>query len=113
LADRLGRRRAVMIALAAVACAAYAGLWPVAGFWSLVALNLVAGMAQSAMMPLGDSITLAAVRTEGLDYGRVRVWGSASFILAAIGSGVMLAHGPPGAPPGAPGDNRVLLLVLA
>jgi MFS transporter, PPP family, 3-phenylpropionic acid transporter len=113
LADRLGRRRAVMIGLAAIACAAYAGLWPVAGFWSLVALNLVAGVAQSAMMPLGDSITLAAVRDQRLDYGRVRVWGSVSFILAAIGSGAMLAHGSPGVLAGGLGDNRVLFLVLA
>jgi PPP family 3-phenylpropionic acid transporter len=112
-ADRLGRRRAVMIVLAATACLAYAGLWPVLGFWSLLALNLVAGMAQSAMMPLGDSITLAAVREEGLDYGRVRVWGSVSFIVAAIGSGAALAMGASQRGGAAPaGDNRVLALVL-
>jgi PPP family 3-phenylpropionic acid transporter len=109
LADRLGRRRAVMIALAASACVAYAGLWPVAGWWPLLALNLVAGMAQSALMPLGDSITLRAVREAGLDYGRIRVWGSVSFILASVGSGALLALNP-GA--GA-GDNQILLLVLA
>ena len=108
IADRLGRR-AVMIALAACACAAYAGLWPVAGFWPLLALNLVAGTAQSALMPLGDSITLAAVHSQGLDYGRIRVWGSISFILAAVGSGTVLAI----RPPIGPADNQVLLLVLA
>ncbi len=118
LADRLGQRRAVMIVLAACACAAYAGLWPVAGFWPLLALNLVAGMVQSALMPLGDSITLAAVRADGLDYGRVRVWGSVSFILAAIGSGAVLALSAPGSSPaGAAGSgqggNQVLFLVLA
>jgi PPP family 3-phenylpropionic acid transporter len=112
LADRLGRRRAVMIALAASACAAYAGLWPITGFGALLALNLIAGMAQSALMPLGDSITLAAVRDDGLDYGRVRVWGSVSFIVAAIGSGAALALGSPGAP-GGPADDQVLFLVLA
>src|SRR6266404_9468900 len=68
LADRLGRRRAVMIALAAASCVAYAGLWPVVGWWPLLALNVVAGVTQSALMPLGDSITLAAVREAGLDY---------------------------------------------
>jgi PPP family 3-phenylpropionic acid transporter len=109
LADRLGRRRAVMIALALSACAAYAGLWSITGFEAILALNLVAGMAQSALMPLGDSITLAAVRDDGLDYGRVRVWGSVSFILAAIGSGAALAN----IPRGAQGDNQVLFLVLA
>jgi len=109
LADRLGRRRAVMIALAAGACVAYAGLWPVAGWWTLIALNLMAGMAQSALMPLGDSITLAAVRNEGLDYGRVRVWGSVSFIVASVSSGALLMLGPQLGP----ADNQILLLVLA
>jgi PPP family 3-phenylpropionic acid transporter len=110
LADRLGARRGMMIALAALSCACYAALWPVTGFGALLALNLVAGVAQSVLMPLGDSITLAAVRREGLDYGRVRVWGSVSFILAAVGSGAVLAGG---AVLHAGSDNRVLLLVLA
>ena len=108
-ADRFGRRRAVMIVLSGAACAAYAGLWPVAGFWALLALNLVAGVAQSALMPLGDSITLAAVRSEGLDYGRVRVWGSVTFILASVGGGALLALGSRASL----ADNQVLLLVLA
>ncbi len=60
-------------------------------------------------MPLGDSVTLAAVRQEGLDYGRVRVWGSISFIVASIGSGAALAL----SPPAAHGGNQVLLLMLA
>ena len=108
LADRLGRRRAVMVTLAATAVIGYAALWPAAGFWPLLALNLVAGVAQSALMPLGDSITLAAVRSERLDYGRVRVWGSISFVLAAVASGWVLALAWPAALAG----NEVLLLVL-
>jgi MFS transporter, PPP family, 3-phenylpropionic acid transporter len=112
LADRLGARRGLIIALAMLSCAGYAALWPVTGFAALLMLNLVAGVAQSALMPLGDSITLAAVRRDGLDYGRVRVWGSVSFILAAIGSGALLPALGSGAGAGG-GDNRVLLLVLA
>ena len=106
-ADRLGNRRGVMAALATVACLAYAALWPEWGFWGLLWLNLVAGVAQSALMPLGDSITLAAVRGSGLDYGRIRIWGSLSFIVAAIGSGALL-----GGPAARSGDT-VLALVLA
>ncbi len=105
LADRLGRRRAVMAALAALAFAAYLGLWDAAGFAAILALNLAAAVAQSALMPLGDSITLAAVRDDGLDYGRIRVWGSLSFVAAAVGSGLWLSAAPPG-------GNRILLLVL-
>lgn len=107
-ADRFGHRRGVMVALAALACVGYAALWPAGRFWTLLALNLVAGVAQSALMPLGDSVTLAAVRGEGLDYGRVRVWGSLSFILAAVAGGWLLAWPWPTAIAG----NEVLLLVL-
>ena len=109
LADRLGRARAVMVLLAAAACLGYAALWRAEGFCALLWLNLVAGVAQSALMPLGDSITLAAVRGASLDYGRIRVWGSLSFIVAAIGSGALLAGNSAPAIPG----NSVLALVLA
>jgi MFS transporter, PPP family, 3-phenylpropionic acid transporter len=112
LADRLGQRRTVMIALAGVACLGYAGLWPVAGFWALLMLNLLAGTAQSALMPLGDSITLAAVRHEGVDYGRIRVWGSVSFIIAAVGSGAVLATASHQQSSQGTGGNEVLVLVL-
>jgi len=107
-ADRLGNRRVVMTALAAVACLAYAALWPKWGFWGLLWMNLVAGVAQSALMPLGDSITLAAVRGSGLDYGRIRISGSLTFIVAAVGSGALL-----GGQAAAASGNLVLALVLA
>jgi len=108
VADRLGRRRAAMIALCAVAIAGYAGLWNIYDFWPLLAVTLVTATAQTALMPLGDSITLGAVRQSGIDYGRVRVWGSVSFIVAAMASGAVLSH----APAGGAGDNAVLALVL-
>jgi PPP family 3-phenylpropionic acid transporter len=109
LADRIGRRRAVMTVLAGLAWIGYAALWPVRGLWPLLALNLVGAVAQSALLPLGDAVTLAAVRERGLDYGRVRVWGSLAFILASIGGGAALAIMP--AVADGP-DNRVLGLVL-
>ena len=90
LADRFGRRR-VMAALAATALGAYAALWPAGGFWAILSLNVVALTAQSALMPLGDTVTLAACRAGGLDYGRIRVWGSLSFIFASLAAGAVLA----------------------
>jgi PPP family 3-phenylpropionic acid transporter len=103
LADKTGRRRVLMGALAATALAAYAGLLSAGSFWLLIVLNLVALTAQSALMPLGDTITLAAVRSDGLDYGRLRLWGSVSFIFASIASGAALASS---------SGERVLPLVL-
>ena len=53
--------------------------------------SLVALTAQSALMPIGDTVTLAVARSDALDYGRIRLWGSVSFILASLGSGTVLA----------------------
>src|SRR5580704_8788299 len=86
LADRLGQRRGCMIALAGVTMVGLGALWNAYGFWALLFLALVAEVAQSAMM------TLASVRRDGLDYGRVRLWGSVSFILASIASGAILGR---------------------
>jgi MFS family permease len=70
LADRIGHRRALMIGLAAAACIAYALLWRYSGIWAVIVFSLIAGVAQSTLMPIGDSITLAIVRHRGTDYGR-------------------------------------------
>jgi len=109
LADRLDRRRAMMIALCGVAVLSNAALWNAYSFWALLGLTLVAATALTALMPLGDSITLAAVRTHGIDYGRVRVWGSVSFIVAALAGGAVLSHS---AMAQAGSGNAVLVLVL-
>lgn len=104
IADRSGMsRRAVMGALAAATLTGYAGLWPAGPFWILMSLNVMALTAQAALMPLGDTVTLATCRSMEFDYGRVRVWGSVTFILASLSSGAVLAA--------YPGDG-VLPLVL-
>lgn len=108
LADRLGHRRGAMVTLCVFAILGYAFLWNAYDFWTLFALTLITATAQTALMPLGDSITLAAVRERGVDYGRVRVWGSVSFILAAMASGAALSR----VTPGDKGNNAVLALVL-
>jgi MFS transporter, PPP family, 3-phenylpropionic acid transporter len=109
LADRLDRRRAVMIVLCGVAVLGNVALWNTYSFWALLGLTLVAATTLTALMPLGDSITLAAVRTHGIDYGRVRVWGSVSFIVAAMIGGTVLSHS---AMAHSDDSNAVLLLVL-
>jgi PPP family 3-phenylpropionic acid transporter len=103
IADRTARRRGLMGTLAATALAAYVGLLSATGFWLLVLLNLVALTAQSVLMPLGDTVTLAAARSNGFDYGRIRLWGSVSFVFASVASGAALAPS---------SGERVLPLVL-
>jgi len=90
-ADRSGARRRLMIALAAGGLAGF-GLYVAAeGFWPLFGATVVTAAFLGPLMPLSEDVTLLAARREGFAYGRVRLWGSLSFIAAAVGAGWLLA----------------------
>jgi len=70
-------------------------LFPVVeGFWPLLLVTLVSFSAFSAMMPLGESLTMQGTTTHHLDYGRVRLWGSLSSVLVAGLGGLVLFEAP-------------------
>jgi MFS transporter, PPP family, 3-phenylpropionic acid transporter len=51
-------------------------------------LCIIMAVSQSATIPLCDAMTLHALRTDNtLSYGRIRVWGSISFVVATLGAG--------------------------
>lgn len=93
-ADRRGARKAFLVGLSVVLLAAYCAFSVVGGFVALLIVSIVASTANSAMMPLGEATTMAAVSRQGLDYGRIRLWGSVTFILASIGAGHLLGGRP-------------------
>jgi len=90
VSDRSGRPKATMIAIALLSVIAFALLTGASGFWSILTISLVATAAMHALPPLGDSQTLAAVYAQGLDYGRIRLWGSLGFIAAAAAAGPLV-----------------------
>ena len=57
-------------------------------FWPLLLLSVMTGATWAAILPLGEAVVLGAAQRHGLSYGRIRLWGSVTFILAAIGSGL-------------------------
>lgn len=90
-ADIRRARRRFMLALSALALAGYAGIAATEALWGIIALAVLAGLAFTAILPLGDATVLAQVYARGLDYGRLRLWGSVTFIVASIGLGHFLA----------------------
>ena len=58
----------------------------------------------TTIMPLIEMVAVAGIRSGALDYGRVRLWGSLSFIVASLGSGLLI---------GTLGAETVLPLLLA
>ena len=98
-ADAHGDRRLAVILLAWVALAAFLALTGAVGFWAILAITLLLSVATTSLMPLTETIAMTGVRRLGLDYGRMRLWGSISFIVASfiagfaverIGDGVVL-----------------------
>ena len=94
-ADRIGRRRTIVVGLALCALAGYALYVPAHGFWPLLAVTLISAFFFSAIMPMTESLTLLSARLHGLDYGRIRLWGSLAFIVAAMGGGRALSGAAP------------------
>ena len=50
-------------------------------------------------MPLTETVAMTGVKAAGLDYGRMRLWGSLSFIAASVCGGWVLERAGPGARP--------------
>lgn len=94
LADRSGAPARLMVLLmTALAVFAFClGFAP--GFWSILALTGGMMMVWQGAAPLIDATALNLVR-RGIasDYGRLRLWGSLSFIAASFSGGYALAAG--------------------
>jgi len=104
IADRSGRAKTVLAVLAGLSVLAFAGFIPAQGFWWILAISLFASFCFPAMLPIGESQVMGAVLRHKLDYGRIRLWGSITFIVATLGAGRLLTGRDP---------DLVLLLVLA
>jgi MFS transporter, PPP family, 3-phenylpropionic acid transporter len=93
LADRGGTRRGVMNLFAAANLAGFVLFVPVHGFWPLLLVNALTTSAASSLLPLGETLALGIAYARQLDYGRIRLWGSVSFILGSLGAGVFVTAG--------------------
>lgn len=93
--DRSGRRREAIVVLAVLCVAVFGAIWPVHSFLMLLPLCAVFQSSYSALVPLYDSFTILVADQHGLQFGRIRLWGSLSFLVISIASGRMLKEAPP------------------
>lgn len=113
LADRSAKPRRVVVALAAIALVGSFAFPHVDGFWPLLIAYLAVFGAFQALIPIGDSRTLTVAADKGLDYGRVRLWGSAAFLGAVLGMGEILDRAAPSVVPWALAGAFAVLTALA
>jgi MFS transporter, PPP family, 3-phenylpropionic acid transporter len=89
-ADRTGgheRATVGLVALGGLALLLIAGL---PSSWVVLALVATFHLSMQAAMPMAETIAMRGVRYGGLDYGRMRLWGSLSFVVATYICGVLV-----------------------
>jgi PPP family 3-phenylpropionic acid transporter len=96
LADALGLRGGILrlscagalLAFAAIAATSHAGV--ALGFAGLLSLVAIFAFFRSPMVMIADVLALESASAAGTSYGRLRMWGSLGFLLAAIAVGRFL-----------------------
>ena len=87
LSDRSGERVKLLRISAAVALLASLGLWVEGGAWWLGLVLLLLFTHTSPMMSLTEAAMAQMVAGDWGRYGRVRLWGSAGFMLTVLAAG--------------------------
>jgi PPP family 3-phenylpropionic acid transporter len=90
LADHLRRIREVLFVCLALMAALVGSLTLVHGFVPIAIAFVVLSMVWDPIPVLTDSYAVAAVRVRGLDFGRMRLWGSLAHILANVVGGKLI-----------------------
>ena len=53
-------------------------------FWPLLLVSALTGASWAVILPLGEAVALGEAQRRNLNDGRIRLWGSIAFILAAV-----------------------------
>ena len=92
--DRTGQRALALIWLS-WACAVAFSLHILAyAFLPILLVGALHAMLRGPLLPLGDNVIMLLSAQHRLDYGRLRVWGSVSFLAATLLGGWMLRDRP-------------------
>ena len=90
LADRYGRRLAIVRLAGAVGLAGFLAFFFLDRLPGMLLAMAVLAFFWSAALPLVETLTFDHLREERGRYSRIRVWGSVGFIVAVMGTGALL-----------------------
>lgn len=94
MADRSGKRVAIVQFAAAASLVSFAGVFFGHGFWWLFAVMAGMSFFWSASLPLVEATTFSHLGERSDRYGRIRLWGSVGFIVSVVGVGYVLDYAP-------------------
>ncbi|MGE0025097.1 MAG: MFS transporter [Hyphomicrobium sp.] len=91
-ADASGRHRALINGLAWLALLLAVLFTRMQTFWPIFLLAVPFAIALSSIVPLTETLAVAGARAHALDYGRMRLWGSITFVAAGFIGGWLIDH---------------------
>jgi MFS transporter, PPP family, 3-phenylpropionic acid transporter len=89
-ADHRQNHRSMIVLLSWLALGLVAVLSQMSGFWPVFLLAVPFAIAITSIMPLTETLAVSRVRADGLDYGRVRLWGSLTFVVMGLIGGILV-----------------------
>lgn len=92
VSDRVADRRTVLGAYAVGAALLFLLFGPVRGFLASAAVMALTAILWNGVVPGIDAIALTVARRSGVDYGRMRLWGSLSFVATTALGGVAVGR---------------------
>jgi MFS transporter, PPP family, 3-phenylpropionic acid transporter len=96
-ADVTQRRKPVILACAIGTFLAYVLLHFMSGFWPILITAMLAAALLAPVVPLSEVLAVEGSARFGLDYGRIRLWASLSFLMGSVVAGALLEAIPVGA----------------
>jgi len=90
VADRSGNRILVIRLCSVLALVAYLTMPFTNSYGQILPVALAAGLFFAPVFPLTEAFSVDASAAHGLDYGRIRLWASLSFLLGSLASGALL-----------------------
>jgi len=90
LGDKLGERKRLMLLFLVSSFFCFALFFFAHNFYTLFVISFLYGISWAPLMSFGDNLTLLATREGKIQYGRLRLWGSISFIVMSFGFGFVL-----------------------
>jgi len=98
IADRLPGRGLAILIYSAAAAALFLAYHLPGGFWTIAGVTVAVSIFLNPLMPITEATAMRGARLYNVDYGRIRLWGSVSFICANLVGGAIVARtGGPGA----------------
>lgn len=86
-ADRWGRTPEFVLWLSFAALGGFLALSQMRDFWAVLLAIVYLAFVWSPVFPLSETVAMGVIRRTGLDYGRMRLWGSVTFIITNCAGG--------------------------